>query len=115
MNKSQFNDILNYIKNRPTEAARLREVLGITASGQGEGATHSEKRQAPCICKGSADGIKWVTAAKAGRLIDKSGKWVRENIRLFPSAWKSWHGERFTWMLDRDEVITNYLEYIQFP
>lgn len=114
MNKSQFNDILNYIKNRPTEAARLREVLGIAASGQGEGAIHREG-QAECICKGSADGIKWVTAAKAGRLIDKSGKWVRENIRLFPSAWKRWHGERFTWMLDRDEVITNYLEHIQFP
>lgn len=110
MNKSQFNDILNYIKNRPTEAARLREVLGIAASGQGEG-----EREVSCICNGSTDGIKWVTAAKAGRLIDKSGKWVRENIRLFPSAWKRWHGERFTWMLDKNEVITNYLEYIQFP
>ena len=114
MNKSQFNDILNYIKNRPTEAARLREALGIAASGRDEGAYI--EGQAQSICKGSGREIMWVTAAEAGRCIDKSAKWVRDHIGLFPSAFKSWKGcGRFTWMFDKNEVITNYLEYIQYP
>ena len=53
MKRTEFNDLIAYLKNRPEEAKRLREVLGAM-----------EPRTIPV----------WITATMAGELIGKSGK-----------------------------------------
>lgn len=88
MNRRQFSDLVAYIKNRPEEAARLREALGEA-------------------CARHESNI-WLSATKAGELIGRSSKWVREHISLFPSATQM----NGAWLLRKSEVLTNFDIYI---
>lgn len=91
MNKSTFADLVNYIKNRPEEAKKLRDALALGAD------------KAECNL--------WLSAASAGELIGKSGKWVREHTHLFPSAFQS--GIKGTWFVKKGELLRNYEMYIK--
>ena len=91
MNKSTFADLVNYIKNRPEEARKLRDALAL-------GADRVEYNL-------------WLSATTAGELIGKSGKWVREHTHLFPSAFKS--GSKGTWFVKKGELLRNYENYIR--
>lgn len=91
MKKAEFNDLLNYLKNRPEEVARLKAVLG------------AETPKATPV---------WVTAKAAGDTIGKSGSWVRKHIDLFPSARTVQRGGRDVWLINRDEVKTQYNIYL---
>ena len=90
MNRREFSDLVAYIKNRPDEAKRLREALGEAVS--------------------NADHNVWLSAQRAGELIGKSGKWVREHLDLFPSATQM--GGRNAWLVRKSEVVTNYNIYL---
>ena len=92
MKRTEFNELITYLKNRPEEARRLREVLG----------TDSLKILAPV----------WLTAKQAGESINKSASWIRKHMDLFPGAVKVQRGQRFAWMFRRDEVRTQYNVWI---
>lgn len=90
MNRREFSELVAYIRNRPDEARRLREVLGEIA------------QQQPKI---------WISADKAGAMIGKSGKWIRTHIDLFPTAKQVAYGNGFAWQIAQDEVATQYNVY----
>ena len=87
MKRTEFNELIAYLKNRPEEAKRLREVLGAL-----------EPRTIPV----------WITATMAGELIGKSGKWVREHIDLFPTARTVQRGTKQKWLINKDEVMPQF-------
>lgn len=64
MTKKEFSAIINYIKNRPEEAARLREVLGFSTD-------------TPSV---AASNVTWVSASELGELIGKSSTVVRRKL-----------------------------------
>ena len=88
MKRQEFEDMINYIKNRPEAARRLREALALAETPKED---------------------LWVPASKAARMVGKSCRWIRAHIDLFPSAKQVERGnEQFTWMIKESEVITQY-------
>ena len=87
MKRQDFNNLINYLKNRPEEVQRLREVLG------------AEPPKPATV---------WLSATDAGKEIGKSGSWIRQHIDLWPSAKRVQRGSRFAWMLKREEMRTQY-------
>lgn len=106
MSKKEFNDLINYMRNRPGERDRLIEALGLGQASPEEGISIASKTQ-PC------KSITWVTVRQAGEAIGRSGKWVREHMHLFPSAMKTREG-RGSWryLLQLDEVTAQYEHYL---
>lgn len=109
MSKKEFNDLINYMRNRPGERDRLIEALGLGRASQEEGSSKTS-----AVKNGvAAKSITWVTVSQAGEAIGRSGKWVREHMHLFPSAMKTREG-RGSWryLLQLDEVTAQYEHYL---
>lgn len=106
MSKKEFNDLINYMRNRPGERDRLIEALGLGQASPEEGISIAVKSQ-------PSKSITWVTVRQAGEAIGRSGKWVREHMHLFPSSMKTREG-RGSWkyLLQLDEVTAQYEHYL---
>lgn len=65
MNKIQFNELINYLQCRPSEAERLRAVLGKSESKQ----TTTDE---------------WLTAKEVGNRVGRSSRWIRSIQQTLP-------------------------------
>lgn len=72
MNKIQFNDLINYLKNRPSEAQRLAAlVLGAKVA-------EPEKKQIR----------EWLTIKEVGERVGRGKSWVVGIMDLLPEEAK---------------------------
>lgn len=99
MNKADIKKIITIIKSDPNLALALREAL---LSGE-------EAAQNPQL---SSKTLGLASAGEVASMIHKSSAWVRQNLEIWPSAFKE-KGQKGKWWFDRAEVIPCYNIYIR--
>lgn len=77
MTKTEFKEILNYLKNRPEEARQLAAILNNT---QGKEVGQQEESE-----RGTGD---WLTASQVGEKMMRSSRWVKDKDAILPSSAK---------------------------
>lgn len=111
MTKKEFSVIINYIKNRPEEAARLREVLGLSTD------TPSVAADEPlAIGRNTAAlaNVTWVSASEVGRLIGLSSSAVRRKIGTVFNNVRQGSGDGIrgkAYQFDRDASLREWESY----
>lgn len=111
MTKKEFSAIINYIKNRPEEAARLREVLGLSTD------TPSVAADEPSAIGRSAAAlanVTWVSASEVGRLIGLSSSAVRRKIGTVFNNVRQGSGDGIrgkAYQFDRDASLREWESY----
>lgn len=96
MNRTAFNELIAYMRNRPEEARRLREVL--------DDALEQERAE---------NAERWLTAKQAAELIGKSSRWIREHIHIFGTAKQVARGSKqYGWMMKEGDVRQAYELFI---
>lgn len=111
MTKKEFSAIINYIKNRPEEAARLREVLGLSTD------TPSVAADEPSAIGRSAAAlanVTWVSASEVGRLIGLSSSAVRRKIGTVFCNVRQGSGDGIrgkAYQFDRDASLREWESY----
>ncbi len=96
MTKRDFKQLLSYLKCHPSEAAQLREVLGV---------------EEPITQDIQKDDL-WLSASEAGKEIGKSSTWIRRKFNeegLFHPARKEKRGK---YLFLRNRVIADYNSYM---
>ena len=94
MNKREFSELVNWLKNRPDEAKRLAAVLEVNTEEKEEGCT-------------------WVGVSEAAKHLGKSATWVKLHIELFPSRFKAEQRGRSVWKLKKEELRPMYECYLR--
>ncbi len=77
MNRREFNELINYISNRPEEALRLEAVI-MKAKGKTLGQVTDVER----------DSSRWLTASEVGREMGRSHQWVKDKDKILPDSAK---------------------------
>lgn len=114
MTKKEFSAIINYIKNRPEEAARLREALGISVNA---GAASELDTSVPCAIGASATSlgtVTWVSASQLGVLIGLSSSAVRRKIGTVFNNVRQGSGDGIrgkAYQFDRDASLREWESY----
>lgn len=112
MTKKEFSDIINYIKNRPEEAARLREVLGLSTDTPG-GVAADESGVIGRNTAAQAN-VTWVSASEVGRLIGISSSAVRRKIGTVFCNVRQGSGDGIrgkAYQFDRDASLREWESY----
>ena len=104
MNRTEFKQLLNYLRCHPTE----REELATLLSGEVESDNNAirERNNQSLEMQGS----QWLTAKQAGAEIGRSSTWIRRRLDLFPSTRRDKNGG---YMFLKHELILNYGNYVQ--
>ncbi len=85
MNKKEFNELINYISNRPEEARRLCEVLTVVKQvAQQSGCKHDYDDE----CSSGVSDSQWLTASQVGRKMGRSHQWVKDHDCNLPESAK---------------------------
>ena len=76
MNKREFRDLVNYIKNRPEEARELMQALTQKSTFYFHEIGEKEAE------RGSIG--QWLTASEVGKEIGRSRQWVKDHDDVLP-------------------------------
>ena len=78
MNRREFNELINYISNRPDEALRLEAVINKAKMGKTPGRVTDVER----------DSSRWLTASEVGKEMGRSHQWVKDKDKILPDSAK---------------------------
>lgn len=94
MNKTEFRNLLNYLRCHPSEAKLLTDLLSEVGESTGQNACD-----------------KWLSAREAGKQIGKSSTWIRRRHHegMFRSARQDGNG-RYIFLAS--EVQNDYNNYM---
>ena len=84
MNRREFNELINYISNRPDEALRLEAVINKAKMGKTPGQVTDVER----------DTGRWLTASEVGREMGRSHQWVKDKDKILFQMNCNWNVTR---------------------
>lgn len=98
--------IIAYIISHPTLAQALRDAL--FSGGDSTGAANHIYPQHQHEAT-----PEWVSASAAGKMIGKSGTWMKAHRLIFPNTRYEKRGEKGKWWFDRTEIQGCYDVFVR--